>query len=236
MFASVARQRISRPLLRHASTTLQDLHIVDNESRVNRLYVGNVPFELTELELREALEPFGPVDGLRIAKEPGTGKSRGFAYVGYRTQQQAEAIINANLTFYNRKLLVQYGTVRPQVQIEKALGLTKPPPKPADAKPSTRLFVGNLPFECSVEDAEKAMHDLFAAVGSLLDMHCGVDASGAFRGFCHVEFVRLEDAQKAHDALVDEPAWIGNRKLIISYAMAKKSHPTRGTLFDNTKR
>jgi len=47
----------------------------------NRLFVGNINFQITENELRSMLEPFGAVKNVRLTTDPGTGHPRGSAFV-----------------------------------------------------------------------------------------------------------------------------------------------------------
>jgi len=45
------------------------------------IYVGNLPYETTEDELRQAFEAHGEVTSVQIITDRYTGKSRGFAFV-----------------------------------------------------------------------------------------------------------------------------------------------------------
>ncbi len=45
------------------------------------LYVGNLPWQITEAELTTSFEPHGQVISSRIVTERETGRSRGFGFV-----------------------------------------------------------------------------------------------------------------------------------------------------------
>ncbi|MEW6443833.1 MAG: RNA-binding protein [bacterium] len=45
------------------------------------LYVGNLPFETAEEELKKLFEDFGQVASVNILRDKYTGKSRGFGFV-----------------------------------------------------------------------------------------------------------------------------------------------------------
>lgn len=47
----------------------------------HRLYVGSVNFDLTEDDLKQVLEPFGPIEFIKLHRDAETGKSKGFAFV-----------------------------------------------------------------------------------------------------------------------------------------------------------
>ncbi len=57
------------------------------------IYVGNLPHELTEEELRQAFEAFGEVTSAKIITDKFSGVSRGFGFVEMPTKAEAEAAI-----------------------------------------------------------------------------------------------------------------------------------------------
>lgn len=57
------------------------------------IYVGNLPRELTESELRKAFEAYGKVDAVTIIKDKFTGSSRGFGFVEMPQTEEAKAAI-----------------------------------------------------------------------------------------------------------------------------------------------
>ena len=62
------------------------------------IYVGNLPHELTEEELRQAFETFGEVTSAKIITDRSSGTPRGFGFVEMATKAEAEAAI-AGLNF-----------------------------------------------------------------------------------------------------------------------------------------
>jgi RNA recognition motif-containing protein len=57
------------------------------------IYVGNLSFNTTEDQLREAFEGFGEVASVNIIKDKFSGESRGFGFVEIPDQEQAQAAI-----------------------------------------------------------------------------------------------------------------------------------------------
>ena len=57
--------------------------------------IDNVSYELREEDLRAAFEKFGDVGDVYIPKERGSYRSRGFAFVRYRSREHAEAAVSA---------------------------------------------------------------------------------------------------------------------------------------------
>jgi len=60
-----------------------------------KLFVGAVSRGVTEKELWNAFEVFGPVESVTIATDRATGQSKGFAFVEMTNEAEAEAAMNA---------------------------------------------------------------------------------------------------------------------------------------------
>lgn len=59
------------------------------------IYAGNLPWGLSEEDLREAFEAFGEVASVKIIKDKFTGRSRGFGFVEMPNQEEGESAISA---------------------------------------------------------------------------------------------------------------------------------------------
>ena len=60
-----------------------------------RIYVGNLPYDVNEDELRQQFSAFGTVSDVSIPKDKDSGRSKGFGFVEMPTQAEAEAGIAA---------------------------------------------------------------------------------------------------------------------------------------------
>jgi len=60
-----------------------------------KLYVGNLPFTVTEAELRETFSRFGDVAKIDLVSDRLTGESRGFGFVEMDDNSQADAAIKS---------------------------------------------------------------------------------------------------------------------------------------------
>ncbi len=58
------------------------------------IYVGNLPREATEDDLKESFEAFGEVTSVKIIKDKFTGESRGFGFVEMSKNSEAQAAIS----------------------------------------------------------------------------------------------------------------------------------------------
>jgi RNA recognition motif-containing protein len=68
------------------------LFTTKKECTVN-IYVGNLPREATEADVRDAFEAFGEVTSVALIKDKFTGEPRGFGFVEMPAKSEAEAAI-----------------------------------------------------------------------------------------------------------------------------------------------
>ncbi|MGD9600759.1 MAG: RNA recognition motif domain-containing protein [Gammaproteobacteria bacterium] len=59
------------------------------------IYVGNLPYNMREEELREAFERYGAVSSAKIVIDRDTNRSKGFGFVEMPNQGEGEAAIKA---------------------------------------------------------------------------------------------------------------------------------------------
>ena len=56
----------------------------------NKLYVGGLPYSVTDDKLQEIFSPHGTVESARVITDRMTGRSRGFGFVEMSSQSEAE--------------------------------------------------------------------------------------------------------------------------------------------------
>jgi RNA recognition motif-containing protein len=59
------------------------------------IFVGNLPYGVTDTELRQAFEAHGAVSSASVILDKFTGKSRGFGFIEMPNQAEAQAAIAA---------------------------------------------------------------------------------------------------------------------------------------------
>ncbi|MBN1968243.1 MAG: RNA-binding protein [Candidatus Delongbacteria bacterium] len=57
------------------------------------IYVGNIPYGLSEDELKKTFEVHGAVTSARIIKDKETGRSKGFGFVNMPNNEEAQTAI-----------------------------------------------------------------------------------------------------------------------------------------------
>jgi len=55
-----------------------------------QLYVGSLHFNLTESDIKQVFEPFGPLEFVDLHRDPMTGRSKGYAFVQYKRSEDAK--------------------------------------------------------------------------------------------------------------------------------------------------
>lgn len=79
-----------------------------------KLYVGNLPYNVTEDRLQQHFAQFGSVVSARIIADKFSGRSKGFGFVEMSSDQEAEKAITAlnGTDFEGRNIVVS--EARPQ--------------------------------------------------------------------------------------------------------------------------
>ena len=58
-----------------------------------KIYVGNMSYDTTEDQLRQAFESYGEVSNVNIIKDRDSGRPRGFAFVEMNSNEEGNAAI-----------------------------------------------------------------------------------------------------------------------------------------------
>jgi cold-inducible RNA-binding protein len=96
-----------------------------------RLFVGNLPYNTTEAELREHFSAVGPLTYVHLPTDRESGRPRGFAFVEFNDRSQAEEAVRRfnNQLFKGRPIAVN------EARAKDDRSRTSPPPRPSLARP-----------------------------------------------------------------------------------------------------
>ena len=61
----------------------------------NKLFVGSLPFEVTELDLRDLFKQYGEVLSAKVIIDRDSGRSKGFGFVEMGSDGSAQSAIDA---------------------------------------------------------------------------------------------------------------------------------------------
>jgi nucleolin len=203
-----------------------------------KLFVAGLPDSISEEVLKQLFEATGgSVVNVSLPKDRATGRPRGFGFVTLSTPAEAQAARDAlDGSMQAGKSI----SVRPfQAEPPRRDGIGGPPSVGAGgmagprssagppsrggppAAPDRTLYVGNLPYDCSVEEVETLINGV--AAGSVVRVHLPMDADGRKRGFGFVTMASAEVAKVAADAL--KQADLRSRRLVVNLAHPKGDRP-----------
>ncbi|HSW88857.1 MAG TPA: RNA-binding protein [Candidatus Saccharimonadales bacterium] len=74
---------------------------------MTKLYVANLPYTLSQFQLKELFLPFGVVTDAFVVIDKASGKSKGFGFVEMENEESAQrAIQNLHNNFFGKRKLV----------------------------------------------------------------------------------------------------------------------------------
>src|SRR5471032_3590709 len=81
-----------------------------------RLYVGNLPFDTSDLDLHQLFAAHGQIVSAKLITDMETGRSRGFGFVEMSTEDEAKAAIDKmnKAKVGDRELTVNEARPRPE--------------------------------------------------------------------------------------------------------------------------
>ena len=125
----------------------------------NKLYAGNLDYDVSNEDLGKIFEPFG-MASVSILMNKETGKSMGFGFVEMKDEESAKKAISElhGRDFMGRPLKVSIAKERE----------IKPGVRESRYIPGTKtLYVGNLPYEISTADITKFFSGVGYAIKSI---------------------------------------------------------------------
>ncbi|MGR3178563.1 MAG: RNA recognition motif domain-containing protein [Candidatus Anammoxibacter sp.] len=86
-----------------------------------KIYVGNLAYDVTEDDLRQAVEPFGQIETVTITKDKDSGQSKGFGFVEMGSKSEGKAAINGlnGVELKGRELSVNEARPSPASYVSK---------------------------------------------------------------------------------------------------------------------
>ncbi len=68
---------------------------MDTQGQTNpaKMFVGNLPYRITEDDIRQAFSQFGTVSDVRLISDRATGRAKGFGFVEMSSADEANAAV-----------------------------------------------------------------------------------------------------------------------------------------------
>src|SRR5262245_59881108 len=194
-----------------------------------KLFVAGLPDSISEEILRQLFEATGgSVVEVSLPKDRATGRPRGFGFVTLATIEEANSARESlDGSFHGGRSI----SVRPFQADPPRRESGGPRSAPggdrggagAAGAPYRTLYVGNLPYDASVEEVEA----LITGTGAwpVMRVHLPMDPEGRKRGFGFVTMASADAAKAAIDAL--RGADVRGRRLVVNLAHPKGERPPR---------
>lgn len=150
-----------------------------------KLFVGNLSWETSDGELRRHFGRYGQIESVNIKTNPKTGRSRGFAFVVFKTAESVDRVLTDSEHIIKNK---------------------RADPKKVTARYG-KVFVGGLPWELCDSDIK----DYFSQFGNVVEIEIPYDRVKQRRmGFCFITF----DSEQPVDDLMGTPEHLINGKRV----------------------
>lgn len=182
----------------------------DSAKDSNTIFVSNLLFSIDEERLKDTFAPLGEISEVRLVRNQ-MGKSKGFAYVEFKTESSVQAALSMDRTKLEGRPMF----------ISQSVDKSKNPtqfkfPTSLDKK---TLFVSNLPFEIKESDLEP----LFKEHGKINQIRLVTNRAGKPKGFGYIEYEEETGASSAIVAL--DGTQVGDRQISVALSNPPSRKP-----------
>uniref|UniRef100_A0A672LTN6 RNA-binding protein 28-like n=1 Tax=Sinocyclocheilus grahami TaxID=75366 RepID=A0A672LTN6_SINGR len=168
------------------------------------LFVRRLPATATNANLAEVFSEIGPLKNCFVVGDRETKKCRGFGYVTFSMEDDAQRAIKEVREYEGEKIFVTVAKKKPDNKKKKKKVKTeeetKSPAKSTGIKKNklkARLIIRNLSFKCEEDDLKQ----IFSEFGTVMDAKIPLKPDGKKRGFAFVQFKNMAEAGKALAAM-----------------------------------
>jgi len=155
----------------------KNIKVEEDEEDADKTYdliILGLPWKTTEDDIREYFEPFGEISMVQLKKRPGTGESKGFAFIRFADKEVEKKVLLQRHMIDGRWCDIKI----PESQDRK---------DGVKDKSSCKIFVGRITENLTKED----LKDHFESFGQVTDVYI----PSPFRHFAFVQFSESKVAQ-----------------------------------------
>ncbi|MFQ6669604.1 hypothetical protein Gotur_034780 [Gossypium turneri] len=177
------------------------------ETIEEEVYLGGIPHDASDEDLRRFCESIGEVIEVRIMKEKDSGEAKGYAFVTFRSKELAsKAIENLNGSEFKGKKI-----------------------KCSTSQAKNKLFIGNVPRNWGEEDVKKVVKDVGPGVNSIELLKDPMNPSRN-RGFVFIEYYNHACAEYSRQKMMKPTFKLDDNAPTVSWA-----DPRSAESFSNTQ-
>ncbi|KAK2842181.1 hypothetical protein Q5P01_012381 [Channa striata] len=184
------------------------------------IFVSSLPTSASNSRLEEIFSEIGPVKQCFVVREKGTEKCRGFGYVTYSLEEDAQRALKEIKDYDGQKLFLTVAKkkIREKKKTESASAPKKNEQQLKGFRKKelkARLIIRNLSFKCSEDD----LKEVFSKFGTVVEAKIPLKPDGKKRGFAFVMLKNVSQAAKALNALNLKE--INGRQVAVDWAVPK---------------
>ncbi|XP_068654877.1 heterogeneous nuclear ribonucleoprotein Q-like [Aristolochia californica] len=166
----------------------------------SEVYLGGIPHDVTEEDLKGFCESIGEVTEVRIMKGKDSSENKGYAFVTFRTKELASKAIEDlnNTEFKGRKI------------------------KCSTSQAKHRLFIGNVPRSWAEADLRKVVKKVGPGV-TTVELLKDPQNSSRNRGFAFIEYYNHACAEYSRQKMSNPQFKLDNNAPTVSWADPKSA-------------
>jgi len=187
--------------------------IKEEETEEVQLFLGNLPFNVTEEELKSFFEEYGDIVSVKILMR--NNRPTGKAFIQFATHEEAVKAKEANGKDFNGRAIIVRLSSEPQPEKPERQERHERAPRQSHSNEST-IFIGGLSYQSTQDSVSK----FFGQCGNITAVRVATDQEGKVRGFAHVEF---DSSEAVQEALKLSGSELDGRKIRIDVAGNKSS-------------
>ncbi|XXG68074.1 hypothetical protein AAC387_Pa06g1251 [Persea americana] len=164
----------------------------------SEIFIGGVPRDVTEEDLRGLCEPIGDIAEIRLVKDKDTGENKGYAFITFKMKESAQQAIEdiGNKEFKGKML------------------------RCSQSQAKHRLFIGNIPKSLTEDDLRKAIEESGPGAENI-ELFKDPQIPSRNRGFAFVEYYNHACADYAKQKMSSPQFKLDGNTPTISWADPK---------------
>lgn len=176
----------------------------NEEEQSRKLFIGGISFDTTDESLRSYFEKYGTITDCVVIKEANTNKSKGFGFVTFETEEEADACM----------------AERPHELQERNIDVKRAVSREESSRPGAhvqvkKVFIGGVKGEITEEE----LREYFGEFGTVMEVEIPVDkTTSKQRGFA---FVTFDDFDPVDKLVAKRTHEIAGKKCEVKKALSK---------------